>query len=54
MHTWSSVSQTAPLTAAIFLEGVWPTLEIILSEMPVQLRRRPDEEVGLALIELAA
>ena len=38
-----------------FLEGrVWPTLEMILSEMPVHLRRRDDEETGLALIELAA
>lgn len=38
-----------------FLGGrVWPTLEIILSEMPVHLRRRHDEEIGLALIELAA
>jgi uncharacterized protein len=33
---------------------VWPTLEMIVSEMPVHLRRRDDEETGLALIELAA
>lgn len=38
-----------------FLGGrVWPTLELILSEMPVHLRRREDEATGLALIELAA
>jgi len=38
-----------------FLGGrVWPTLELILSEMPVHLRRRDDTETGLALIELAA
>lgn len=38
-----------------FLGGkVWPTLEMILSEMPVHLRRRDDEATGLALIELAA
>lgn len=33
---------------------VWPTLEMILSEMPVHLRRAYDEETGLALIRLAA
>ena len=32
---------------------VWPTLEIMLSELPVHLRRRDDAETGLALIELA-
>ncbi len=38
-----------------FLGGrAWPTLEIIVSEMPVYLRRRQDSETGLALIELAA
>lgn len=38
-----------------FIGGrVWPTLEMIVSEMPVHLRRRDDQETGLALIELAA
>jgi uncharacterized protein len=38
-----------------FLGGrVWPTLEMIISELPVHLRRSPDEETGLALIRLAA
>ena len=38
-----------------FLAGrVWPTLEVIVSEMPVHLRRSQDEESGLALINLAA
>ncbi|HEY1526952.1 MAG TPA: PPC domain-containing DNA-binding protein [Candidatus Angelobacter sp.] len=38
-----------------FLGGrVWPTLEMILSELPVHLRRTRDEESGLALINLAA
>ena len=38
-----------------FLGGrAWPTLEMIVSEMPVHLRRRDDPETGLALIELAA
>jgi len=38
-----------------FLGGrVWPTLEMIVSEMPVHLRRSQDEESGLALINLAA
>jgi predicted DNA-binding protein with PD1-like motif len=38
-----------------FLQGrVWPTLEMIVSEMPVHLRRREDEETGLAMIDLAA
>jgi hypothetical protein len=35
-------------------EKVWPTLEMIVSEMPVYLRRTHDEESGLALINLAA
>jgi predicted DNA-binding protein with PD1-like motif len=33
---------------------VWPTLEMIVSELPVHLRRSHDEETGLALIRLAA
>src|SRR6266566_7713979 len=38
-----------------FLEGrVWPKLDMIVSEMPVHLRRTQDEESGLALINLAA
>jgi uncharacterized protein len=38
-----------------FLGGaVWPTLEMIVSEMPVHLRRTQDEQSGLALINLAA
>ena len=38
-----------------FLEGkVWPTLEMIVTELPVHLRRTKDEESGLALINLAA
>lgn len=38
-----------------FLEGrVWPTLEMIVSEMPAHLRSSHDEESGLALINLAA
>lgn len=38
-----------------FLDGrVWPTLEMVVTEMPVHLRRTHDEESGLALINLAA
>src|SRR5438874_8394075 len=38
-----------------FLEGrVWPTLEMIVSEMPVHLRRVKDEETGLPLIDLSS
>jgi len=38
-----------------FLGGrVWPTLEMIVAEMPVYLRRTQDDESGLALINLAA
>ena len=33
---------------------VWPTLEIVLTETPAQLRRTHDDETGLALIDLAA
>jgi len=33
---------------------VWPTLEMIVSELPVHLRRSYDEETGLALIRLVA
>jgi predicted DNA-binding protein with PD1-like motif len=31
---------------------VWPTLEVIVTESPVHLRKRVDEETGLALIAL--
>ena len=31
---------------------VWPTLEVVLTESPRHLRRKTDEETGLALIEL--
>ena len=37
------------------LEGhVRPTLEIILTESPAHLRRRKDDETGLALIDLSS
>jgi uncharacterized protein len=37
-----------------FLQGrVWPTLEMIISEMPVHLRRKHDQETGLPLIDLS-
>jgi uncharacterized protein len=36
-----------------FIEGrVWPTLEMIVSEMPVHLRRVQDDASGVALINL--
>ena len=31
---------------------VWPTLEVVLTESPRHLRRKTDQETGLALIEL--
>ncbi|PYL07983.1 MAG: DUF296 domain-containing protein [Verrucomicrobia bacterium] len=38
-----------------FLQGrVWPTLEMIVSEMPIHLRRKHDEETGLPLIDLSS
>jgi hypothetical protein len=38
-----------------FLEGrLWPTLEMVISEMPAALHRTKDEETGLPLINLAA
>jgi predicted DNA-binding protein with PD1-like motif len=30
---------------------VWPTLEVIVTESPAYLRKRVDEETGLALID---
>jgi predicted DNA-binding protein with PD1-like motif len=36
----------------ILAATVWPTLELILTESPSHLRRRSDEETGLALIDL--
>ena len=33
---------------------VWPTLEVILSETPGYLRKKHDDETGLALIDLEA
>lgn len=32
---------------------VWPTLELVLDESPAHLRKRSDEETGLALIDPA-
>ena len=38
-----------------FLNGrVWPTLEMMVSEMPAHLRRVGDEETGLPLIDLSS
>jgi predicted DNA-binding protein with PD1-like motif len=31
---------------------VWPTLEVIVTESPVHLRKRVDRETGLALVDL--
>jgi len=36
----------------ILAATVWPTLELILTESPRHLRRKSDEETGLALIDL--
>ncbi len=33
---------------------VWPTLEVVLTESPAHLRRKLDEETGLALIDISA
>jgi predicted DNA-binding protein with PD1-like motif len=33
---------------------VWPTLEVIVTELPAALRKRHDEQTGLALIDLDA
>jgi uncharacterized protein len=33
---------------------VWPTLEVIVTESPAHLRKKVDEETGLALIDLDA
>ena len=32
---------------------VWPTLEVLVTETPAHLRKRIDEETGLALVRLA-
>lgn len=32
---------------------VWPTLEVVLTESPKHLRRKLDEETGLALIDIS-
>ena len=35
------------------LEGrVWPTLELVLTDLPRQLRRKTDRETGLALLDI--
>jgi predicted DNA-binding protein with PD1-like motif len=37
------------------LEGhVWPTLEVVVEELPRHLQRRTDPETGLALIDLGS
>jgi predicted DNA-binding protein with PD1-like motif len=33
---------------------VWPTLEVIVTESPAYLKRKPDPETGLTLIDLDA
>lgn len=33
---------------------VWPTLEVVVEELPAHLQRRTDPETGLALIDLDA
>jgi predicted DNA-binding protein with PD1-like motif len=33
---------------------VWPTLEMIVVDVPSHLRRQPDEQTGLALIDLSS
>lgn len=33
---------------------VWPTLEVVLSEAPAELRKHTDPETGLALVDPAA
>lgn len=33
---------------------VWPTLEVIVEETPAHLRKRVDQETGLALVDLDA
>jgi predicted DNA-binding protein with PD1-like motif len=38
----------------ILSANVWPTLEVILTEAPRQLRKRHDDETGLALIDLGS
>jgi predicted DNA-binding protein with PD1-like motif len=38
-----------------FLRGrAWPTLDMIISDLPAPLDRKHDEEIGLALIDLSA
>lgn len=32
---------------------VWPTLEVVLTESPSYLRRKIDDETGLALIDIS-
>jgi predicted DNA-binding protein with PD1-like motif len=38
----------------ILAATVWPTLEVVLTEEPVYLRKRHDPETGLALIDAGA
>jgi hypothetical protein len=42
------------LAGHLFEAHVRPTLEVMLSENPAHLRKRPDPESGLALIDLKA
>lgn len=36
----------------LFGGEVWPTLEVVVTESPAELRKRVDPDVGLALIDL--
>jgi hypothetical protein len=45
-------SRLRALGGHILEAHVWPTLEVVLTESPRHLRRKIDDETGLALIEL--
>ncbi|MBW3578814.1 MAG: DNA-binding protein [Actinobacteria bacterium] len=56
LHAHVVVGKPDGTTAGGHLQSgvVWPTLEVIVEETPAHLRKRVDEETGLALIDPTA
>lgn len=52
-HVVLGKADGAALGGHVLRATVWPTLELILEESPVHMRRKTDAETGLALLDLS-
>lgn len=50
-HVVVARSDATTLGGHLLAGTVWPTLELVITEAPTELRKRSDEETGLALID---